>query len=86
MQLVKFFPPVLLMYVLSNLSLCAGVQSNLAQCSQTRTDFLAAAKYRLIGFPDGDLICYSREHVSTALESSGGMLYNTEFDTLHSTC
>jgi len=59
----------------------------LAQCSQTSTVPLATAKPRLLHQIARwrSVIRHSRERVSTALESSGGVLYTTASDALHCT-
>jgi len=61
---------------------------HLAQCSQESTILLATAKNRLIHrfSRQMSVIHHSREHVSTALESIGSMLYTTAFNALHCTC
>ncbi|CAI9578026.1 unnamed protein product, partial [Staurois parvus] len=60
---------------------------HLSQCSQASTVLLAIAKprhiYRIAR--QRSLICHSRELVSTALESSGGMFNTTASDSLHCT-
>ena len=61
---------------------------HLAQCSQTSTILLATAKPRLVHqiARSRSVISHSRECVSTALESSGGVLYTTASSALHCTC
>ena len=61
---------------------------HLAQCSQTSIVLLATAKPRLVHQIDRwrSVIHQFREHVSTALESSGSVLYTTASDALHHTC
>ena len=60
---------------------------HLAQCSQTSTVLLATAKPRLVHQIARwrSAIHHSRERVSTALESSGSVLYTTASDALHCT-
>ncbi len=61
--------------------------SQLAQCSQTSTVILETAKPRLVHQIARwrSVICHSRERISTALESSGGVLYTTASNALHCT-
>ncbi|CAI9616427.1 unnamed protein product, partial [Staurois parvus] len=61
---------------------------HLAQCSQASTVLLVTAEPRHVHqiSRQRSVICHSREHVSTAVEFSGGMLYTTASDTLHCTC
>ena len=61
---------------------------HLAQCSQTSTVLLATTKPRLIHQIARwrSALRHSRECVSTALESSGSVLYTTASDALHCTC
>ena len=61
---------------------------HLAQCSQTSTVLLTTTKPRLVHQIARwrSAIRHSRECVSTALESSGGVLYTTASDALHCTC
>ena len=60
---------------------------HLAQCSQTSIVLMATTKPRLLHqiVRRKSVIRHSRELVSTALESSGGVLYTTASDTLHCT-
>jgi len=60
---------------------------HLTQCSQTSTVLLATANPRLVHQIARwrSAIRHSRERVSTALESSGGVLYTTALDALHCT-
>jgi len=55
--------------------------------TQASTVLLATAKPRLVHWiaRQRSVIGHSREHVSTALESSGGVLYTTASDALHCT-
>ena len=61
---------------------------HLAQCSQTNTVLLATTKPRLVHQIARwrSAICHSREGVSTAQESSGGVLYTTASHALHCIC
>ncbi|CAI9554475.1 unnamed protein product [Staurois parvus] len=58
----------------------------MAQCSQAST-VLATSKPRHVHqiARQRSVIGHSREHASTALEYSGGMLYTTASDALHCT-
>ncbi|CAI9584161.1 unnamed protein product, partial [Staurois parvus] len=60
---------------------------HLAQCSQASTVLLATVKPRHVHqiARQRSVFLHSREHVSTALESNGDVLYTTSSDALHCT-